>query len=206
MDKKTLTHLKKIDKTLGKLIQQIGPITLKPQHEQSPYEALVESVVHQQLSGKAAATIFGRVKALFPHQVFPNPSDLLETADEIFRSAGLSRAKTLALKDIAAKTIDGTVPTSLTIAELSDIEIIDRLTKIRGVGQWTVEMLLIFKLGRPDILPTADYGVRKGYAATYGLDELPTPKELLALGEKWKPYRTTASWYLWRAADSIKKK
>jgi DNA-3-methyladenine glycosylase II len=202
MDAKTVAHLSKSDKVLAKLMKRIGPITLKPLTRQPPYEALVESVVYQQLTGKAAATIFGRVKALYPKSRFPRPEELLDTPEDTLRQAGLSRAKTAALKDIALKTVAGVVPTSRTIARMPDAEIIERLTTIRGVGPWTVDMVLIFKLGRPDILPATDYGVRKGFAQTYQWAELPTPKELLAEGERWRPYRTTAAWYLWRSLDA----
>jgi len=153
------------------------------------------------LNGTAAATILGRVKALYPGRPFPTPQDLLDTPDERLRGAGLSRAKIAAIKDIAAKTIEGIVPTSRIIARMENAVIIERLTTIRGVGPWTVEMLLMFTLGRMDVLPVTDYGVRKGFQLLYELDELPTPKELLAHGEKWKPYRSIAAWYLWRAVD-----
>jgi len=197
--------LSKLDRTLGALIKKVGPITLTPQLKQSPYEALVESVVYQQLTGKAAATILGRVKDLYPGKKFPKPEDLLSTPVENFRSSGLSGSKTAALKDIATKTIDGLVPSTKEITQLSNEVILERLTQIRGVGPWTVEMLLIFKLGRPDVLPITDYGVRKGFALTYDWKELPTPKELLEYGERWRPFRTTASWYLWRSLDLEKK-
>ncbi len=202
MDSKSVRALCKLDKTMAKLIQSVGPITLQPQLKQSPYEALVEAVVYQQLTGKAAATIFARVKALFPKQRFPKPKDILKTSAHKFRSAGLSAAKTAAIKDIAQKTIQKVVPSSKQISKLSNDEIMERLTSIRGVGPWTIEMLLIFKLGRTDVLPVSDYGVRKGFAKTYKRKELPTPKELSAFGERWKPFRTTAAWYLWRSLDS----
>ena len=156
---------------------------------------------YQQLNGTAAATILGRVKALYPNKSFPTPDDILSTPDDKLRSAGLSRAKTAAIKDIATKTIEGIVPTSRAIVKMSNEEIIERLTTVRGVGPWTVEMLLIFTLGRSDVLPATDYGVRKGFAMTYGWKDLPTPKELLVQSEKWKPHRTTAAWYFWRALD-----
>lgn len=198
-----------MDRTLGRLIQTVhqkmDPIALVPQARQSPYQALVESVVYQQLTGKAAATILARVVGLFPKRRFPKPEDILATPDELLRSAGLSRAKALAIKDIAAKTLEGVVPTSRGISRLEDGEILSRLTSIRGVGPWTVEMLLIFKLGRPDILPVTDYGVRKGFALAYRKRELPTPRQLMEYGTRWQPYRTTAAWYLWRAADLGKK-
>jgi DNA-3-methyladenine glycosylase II len=201
MTEEAIQFLISCDKRLGRLIQQVGPCSLKPKKRRSPFESLVQSVAYQQLNGTAAATILGRVKALYPNRRFPTPEDLLATPDEKLRAAGLSRAKTAAIKDIAQKTLDGIVPTSRTISKLSNEEIIERLTSVRGVGPWTVEMLLIFTLGRTDVLPVTDYGVRKGFAKTYGWKELPTPKELLEHGEKWKPHRSTAAWYFWRALE-----
>ena len=201
MTAEAIEHLNRADKVLKQLIKKVGPCTLKPRSRRSPFEALVQSVAYQQLNGTAAATILGRVKALYPKRRFPAPEDLLATPDERLRGAGLSRAKVAAIKDIAAKTISGVVPTSRALAKMSEAEIIERLTTVRGVGPWTVEMLLIFTLGRMDVLPVGDYGVRKGFAVTYGRKELPTPKELLAYGEKWRPHRTTAAWYFWRALD-----
>ena len=196
-----IAHLTRSDKTLGRLIRKVGPCRLAPETRRAPFQALVRSVTFQQLNGKAAETIFGRVLALFPGRKFPSPEELLDTSDEKLRAAGLSRNKTMAVKDIAAKTIAGVVPDSRAIRKLSNEEILERLTSVRGVGPWTVEMLLMFTLGREDVFPVTDFGLRKGFALTYGLKELPTPKELLAHGEKWRPHRTTASWYLWRAAD-----
>jgi len=201
MTPEVLRHLSSTDAVLGRLIQQVGPCLLRPKNQRKPFEALVQSVVYQQLNGIAAATIFGRLKKLYPDRRFLRPEDLLATSDERLRGAGLSRAKVAALKDIAAKTIAGVVPTSRAIARMSDAEIIERLLPLRGVGPWTVEMLLIFTLGRTDVLPVTDYGVRKGFALTYGLRKLPTPKELRKHGEKWRPHRTTAAWYFWRALE-----
>lgn len=201
MTEEALEFLKRTDKTLGRLITKVGPCRLKPKSRRSPFETLVRSVTYQQLNGTAAATILGRVKALFPHRRFPTPEDLLATPDERLRAAGLSRAKTAAIKDIAAKTIAGLVPRSSEITGMADEEIVARLTALRGVGPWTVEMMLIFTLGRPDVLPVTDYGVRKGFALTYGWKELPRPKELLEFGERWRPHRTTAAWYFWRALE-----
>ena len=163
----------------------------------------METITYQQLTGRVAATIFARVKALFPDRAFPTPEELREIPEAQLRGAGLSRAKTAALKDIAEKTLAGVVPAPRELEAMEDAEIIRRLTQIRGVGPWTVNMLLMFRLGRPDILPATDYGVRKGFALVYGWKELPTPAELLEFGEKWRPYRTTASWYLWRALDAL---
>jgi DNA-3-methyladenine glycosylase II len=170
-----------------------------------PFDALAESIAYQQLSGKAAATIFGRVRALYPKRKWLDPEQLLATPDETLRAAGLSRAKTAALKDLAAKTIDGTVPAGRALIRMSDDEIITRLTAVRGIGRWTVEMLLLFDLGRPDVWPVDDYGVQKGFAKTFGRRKLPTPKQLMKFGEKWRPYRSVAAWYFWRALDTAVK-
>jgi DNA-3-methyladenine glycosylase II len=201
MSEQALQHLINADKNLARVIRKVGPCRIRLRPRRSPFEALVQSITFQQLNGTAAGTILGRVKALYPHRRFPKPEDLLATPDERLRAAGLSRAKTAAVKDLAVKTIAGIVPASRALARMSDEQIVERLTTVRGVGVWTVEMLLIFRLGRPDVLPALDYGVRKGFAAVYGRKNLPTPKELLSFGERWKPYRTTAAWYLWRALE-----
>jgi DNA-3-methyladenine glycosylase II len=201
-----LQHLQKVDRVLARVIKRVGPCPLAPRRALQPWQALVRSVAYQQLNGTAAETIFKRFLALFPDTKFPTPQQIVAALDERLRSAGLSRAKTAAIKDIAAKTIAGVVPERRVIAKLSDAEIVERLTTIRGVGPWTVEMLLMFTLGRPDVLPATDYGVRSGFALVYGLKELPHPKEILAHGERWRPYRTVASWYMWRAIDLAKEK
>jgi 3-methyladenine DNA glycosylase/8-oxoguanine DNA glycosylase len=201
MTPEAIRHLARKDKILGKLIQRVGPCTLVPKNKLSPYQSLVRAVVYQQLNGSAAATILGRVKALFPGRRFPKPEDFLSTSDQRLRGAGLSRAKTAAIKDISAKTLAGLVPDSRSIVAMTNEEILARLTTLRGVGPWTVEMLLIFTLGRQDVLPATDYGVRKGFARTYRLKDLPEPKELLEFGERWKPHRSTAAWYFWRALE-----
>ena len=201
MNEEAIQHLCRADKTLARLVAQVGPCTLKLKSRRTPFEALVQAVAHQQLNGTAAATILKRVTALYPGKRFPTPQDLLETSDEQLRRAGLSRAKTAAVKDIAAKTLTGVVPGARAIAQMGDAEILERLIGVRGVGPWTVEMLLMFTLGRKDVLPATDYGVRKGFAITYGRDDLPSPKELLEYGERWRPHRTTAAWYLWRSLE-----
>ncbi|MCL4787593.1 MAG: DNA-3-methyladenine glycosylase [Verrucomicrobia bacterium] len=201
MNQVAVHHLLRADRTLARVIKQVGPCRLAPANHRSPFQSLVQAVAHQQLNGTAAGTILRRVRALYPHRRFPKPEDLLATPDEDLRGAGLSRAKTASVKDIAAKTLAGVVPTSREIKKLSNEEILERLTTVRGVGPWTVEMLLMFTLGRPDVLPATDYGVRCGFTRVYGLAELPTPKELLAHGERWRPYRSVASWYLWRALE-----
>ncbi|NNF57198.1 MAG: DNA-3-methyladenine glycosylase 2 family protein [Rhodothermaceae bacterium] len=187
------------DAVLGDLIAAVGPCTLEIRaHE--PFVALLRAIVYQQLSGKAAGTIHGRVLALFGAEVL-SPEALLAVPDEALRGAGLSRAKTRAVKDLAEKTLDGTVPDQTALQPLTNEEVIERLTAVRGVGPWTVEMLLMFTLGRPDVLPVADLGVRHGYRLLYDHDELPSPSALRAHGERWRPWRSVASWYLWRAVD-----
>jgi len=190
---------------MAELIARSRRYNITPAVSIRPFDALAESIAYQQLSGKAAATIFGRVRALYPKKKWLDPEQLLATPDEILRAAGLSRAKTAALKDLAAKTIDGTVPTGRALIRMSDDEIITRLTAVRGIGRWTVEMLLLFDLGRPDVWPVDDYGVRKGFAKTFGRRKLPTPKQLMKFGEKWRPYRSAAAWYFWRALDTPEK-
>jgi 3-methyladenine DNA glycosylase/8-oxoguanine DNA glycosylase len=206
-------HLSRVDRKLARIIARSGPCRLQPETTQSIFEALLESIIYQQLNGRVAATITERVKALFPensHSIrtrrglvaaFPSPEQILSATEELLRSAGLSRAKMLAIRDLAAKTLDGTVPAVKQAHRMSDEELVERLDSVRGVGRWTVEMLLLFRLGRPDVLAVDDYGIRKGFAKMHKLAELPKPKELLAHGERWRPYRSVASWYLWRAAE-----
>ena len=187
---------------MAELIARSRRYNITPAVSVRPFDALAESIAYQQLTGKAAATIFGRVRALYPKRKWLDPKQLLATPDETLRAAGLSRAKTAALKDLAAKTIDGTVPSGRALVRMTDDEIITRLTTVRGIGRWTVEMLLLFDLGRPDVWPVDDYGVRKGFAKTFGRRKLPTPKQLMKFGEKWRPYRSVAAWYFWRALDA----
>ncbi len=201
----TLKHLAAADPVMRKLIREIGACELEPETWRSPFQSLVQAVAHQQLNGTAANTILTRFKKLFPKRRFPKPEDLVKVADAQIRACGFSFAKIAAIRDIAAKTLDGTIPSSRVITKLSDEEIILRLTEARGVGRWTVEMLLIFQLGRTDVLPVDDFGVRNGFRLAYKKREMPKPKALAAFGEKWKPHRTTAAWYLWRAADRSKK-
>lgn len=202
------------DPKLGQLIEQAGPFLLRLQSQHSPFEALLESIIYQQLHGKAAGAILRRLLTAFG-ELHPAPEHLLQASDEMLRAAGLSASKTKALRDLAAKTIDGTVPTISQIRRMPDDEIVKRLTEVRGVGVWTVEMLLIFRLGRPDVFPVTDYGVRKGFALTF--HRLPKSKpfdasmlakqeQMLRRAEKWRPWRSVASWYLWRACDLAGKK
>lgn len=198
--KKAMSVLSKNDRKLGKLIQQVGPITINPTKRLNPFEALLRSIIYQQLSGKAAATIHGRVRALFPGRSI-KPDEVLAIDNQTLRNAGMSHAKIAAANDLAQKTIVGIVPTGARLRKMSDTDIIQRLTAVHGIGEWTVHMVLMFQLGRPDILPTKDLGVRKGFMLTYGLVELPTEKEMILHCEKWQPYRSVGSWYMWRAAD-----
>ena len=190
---------------MAALIARSRRYEITPSLTVRPFDALAESIAYQQLNGKAAATIWGRVRALFPKRKYLDPELILQTPDEKLRAAGLSRSKVAAVKDLAAKTIDGTVPSARTLAKMSDEEIIERLTQVRGIGRWTVEMLLLFDLGRPDVWPVDDYGVRKGFAKTFGKRKLPTPKQLLKFGKKFQPYRSAAAWYFWRALDAPEK-
>jgi DNA-3-methyladenine glycosylase II len=228
-------ELSAADPKLGKLIARAGPFTMRIASAQSPFEALVESIIYQQLHGKAAATIHRRLLESFGPTLAPNaivdvlltdtsnhrkavqhgakhptPQQILDCPNEQLRAAGLSANKSLALRDLAAKTIDGTVPTLAQIRRMSDQAIVDHLTQVRGIGKWTVEMLLIFRLGRPDVLPVSDYGVRKGFALTFGKlkpadkvtpADLPKPEEMERRAKKWHPWCSVASWYLWRACD-----
>lgn len=197
--------LSKADKRLAAVIKRAGPFTLRPEKMQSPFQALARAIIYQQLSGKAAATIHGRVVALFPGGKGLRPELLADMGDERLRGAGMSFAKIAGLKDLAVKTLDGTVPTLARLKRMNDAEIIERLVSVRGIGQWTVEMLLMFRLGRPDVLPVGDLGVRAGFQYTYGTAELPHAKEILAHGERWRPYRSVASWYMWRAVELKRK-
>ena len=199
-------HLSKRCKVMRRLIKTHGPCALVPEMKRSPFESLVSAVAHQQLNGTAAETILRRFRALFPRKRFPTARQLADVTDDALRACGFSWAKIAALRDIAAKTLDGTIPTSRAIRAMSDEEIIARLVQVRGVGRWTVEMLLIFKLGRPDVFPIDDFGVRNGFRIAHGLAEMPKPKDLLAHAARWRPHGTTAAWYLWRAADAAKEK
>jgi DNA-3-methyladenine glycosylase II len=209
-----IAQLSAADPKLGRLIERAGPFTLQLASSQSPFEALVQSIIYQQLHGKAAATIHQRMLESF-HEIcgigtHPSAQHLLDCPSEQLRAAGLSKNKMLALRDLAAKTLDGTVPTLPRIRRMSDEDIIEHLTQVRGIGRWTVEMLLIFRLGRPDVLPVTDYGVRKGFALTFqGLkpnkkvepSDLPDAETMRRRARKWAPWRSIASWYLWRACD-----
>ena len=206
MNAAALKHLAAVDPVMARLIREVGPCKLKPESWRSPFQSLVQAVAHQQLNGTAADTILTRFKKLFPRRRFPQPGDLANITDEQIRACGFSFAKIAAIRDLAAKTLDGTIPSSRQIEKLGDEEIIARLTAARGVGRWTVEMLLIFQLGRRDVLPVDDFGVRNGFRLAYKKRGMPKPKDLLKFGQRWRPHATTAAWYLWQAANAARKK
>lgn len=193
--------LLRVDPRFADIVSRAGPCRLERQRHFKPFEALLTSITHQQLSGKAAETILGRVKAKLNDGDFPTPEQVLKVRVPTLRRCGLSQAKALAVKDLAAKTLDGTVPTSKELHRLDDATIIERITEVRGIGQWTVEMMLMFRLGRLDVMPVDDLGVRKGYSRLTRRRELITPKVLLTESMPWSPYRSVASWYLWRVLD-----
>lgn len=205
--RRLLAHFRDADPVLAAVIEAAGPYRLgaDARAAASPFQHLASAIIHQQLSGAAARTIERRFVALYAQPDgatrFPQPQELLGTPDDGLRAAGLSRSKLLALRDLAARTLDGTVPDRGTLETLDDAAIIARLTQVRGVGRWTVEMLLMFQLGRPDVLPSGDLGVRNGFRAAYGLREAPAPRALEAFGARWAPFRSAAAWYLWRAVE-----
>ena len=201
-----VAHLREADPALAKLIDAVGPFRMRLRGARSIFVALAEAIVYQQLNGKAAASIFARVCALFPVTQGLNAELILRTSDAKLRAAGLSTNKMLSIRDLARKTVDGEIPTLAEAHRMDDEELIERLTQVRGIGRWTVEMLLISRLGRPDVWPVDDYGIRAGFAALYRKRKFPAPKDLIKPGAKWKPYRSVASWYLWRAADLAKAK
>jgi len=194
-------HLSTADPVMGALIHAIGPYQDGIRPAPSPFEALCEAIAYQQLSGKAAATIYGRFRKLVNPEKALNPLEVLSLPDELLRGAGLSGAKTRAIKDLASHTIEGTVPSQDELERLPDEEIIHRLTIVKGVGPWSVKMYLMFRLGRPDVLPQTDLGIRKGVQRSFGLPDLPSPKEVISFAEPWRPFRTLASWYLWRSLE-----
>ena len=201
MDQEILAHLSRADAVLGGLIRAVGPCELDPPEDCHPFQVLAQAIAHQQLNGTAANTILKRLIDSCGQGTFPTPQLLLQAPVESLRAAGFSFAKVAALKDLAAKTLAEVVPDGAALMQLSDEQIIARLTQVRGIGRWTVEMLLMFQLRRPDVLPVDDFGVRAGFRAAYGLARMPRPKALALWGERWKPFRTTAAWYLWRALE-----
>ncbi|HTW72436.1 MAG TPA: DNA-3-methyladenine glycosylase 2 family protein [Acetobacteraceae bacterium] len=204
MSEDAIRHLSR-DRRFAALIRRVGPPGLVVEKRRSPYEALTRAIAHQQLHGRAALAILGRFAALYPGQSFPTPAQVLATEETALRACGFSATKIACIRAIAAATLDGTIPTRRESARLSDDVLIERLTTIRGVGRWTVEMLLIFTLGRPDVLPVDDFGVRDGYRALHKLDSQPKPRDLAEIGRAWSPYRSLAAWYLWRASDEAKR-
>jgi 3-methyladenine DNA glycosylase/8-oxoguanine DNA glycosylase len=197
-----VAHLKAADERIAAMIERVGPCELHVRHEHSIFYTLLRSIVYQQLAGSAAAAILARVeRAIHGDAEMPTAERLLDTPDDVLRAAGLSRNKLLAVKDLAAKTLDGTVPSWPAISKMSEEEIIERCVQVRGIGRWTVEMLLIFRLGRLDVLPVDDYGVRKGLQFTYRMRSLPNKKQMIKKAERLRPYRSIASWYFWQVAD-----
>lgn len=194
-------HLSERDGCLKRLIAEMAPFQIDVADAQSPYEVLLEAIAYQSISGKAASTIFGRIKALSATGGVPSPQEILDFRKPKLRKAGLSGAKVEAMRDLAQKTLDGVVPSHDEAVKMSDEELVKRLVPVRGIGAWTVEMFLIFRLGRPDVLPIHDLGVKKGWSVAYGKKHMPKPQELLKFGERWRPYRSVASWYMWRAFE-----
>lgn len=203
--KKQVKKLSSQDKDFKKLFQIHGHIDFEPEFKREPFESLVRAIAHQQLHGKAAQTILNRMLALFPDMKFSTPEDLIKITVEDLRSCGFSASKTKAIKDIAQKTIEGVIPTKKIIQKMTNEEIIQRLTQAHGVGEWTVQMLLIFQLGRLDVWPVLDFGVRNGYKIFYKKKEMPTPKQLKKIGERWSPFQSILALYFWAHADIAKK-
>lgn len=195
-----LRHLRSRDKQLARLIDRVGAFEIRARTLDTPFHALFSAIVSQQLSGRAARSIYQRTRTLFPRGRVTVPA-VLNTDPDALRGAGLSRAKVVAVHDLADKYANGVLPDARRMRSLPDEEIVEALTRVRGIGRWTVEMLLIFHLGRPDVLPVGDLGVRKGFRITYRRRNLPTENQLMTWGERWRPYRSVAAWYLWRAAD-----
>ena len=202
-NRKSVAHLVKTDPLMAGLVSRIGPLDFHARRL-PPFQSLVHSIIHQQLSGQAAGTILARFKALFCNSEFPSPTEVLTADVNRLRSAGVSHPKANYIREIAQRTKDGCVPTLEQCDEMSDKELLETLTQIKGVGRWTAEMLLIFNLGRPDVLPVHDLGVRRGFQTTFNKRKPPEPEQLERYGDRWRPYRTTATLYLWRAADFLK--
>lgn len=198
--RKAVAHLKKVDPVLGKVIESVGAYKGWPRGDGTHFDAVCRSIVFQQLSGKAAGTIHGRFVGMYGGRP-PLPDELASTPDDQLRSVGLSRQKSAYLKDLGARVASGQVPIE-TLHELTDSEVIAALTQVKGIGRWTAQMFLMFRLGRPDVLPDLDLGVQKAIQRAYRLRKLPTPEKVLKIGAKWAPYRTVASWYLWRSIDT----
>ncbi len=196
-----LAHLRAADAELAALIDRVGGFALELKSADSLFEAMLQSIIYQQLHGKAASTIHGRVLAILEKHGGPNPAAVTKATDEELRGAGLSRAKLAAVRDLAAKCLEGTVPTMRDAHKLPDDELVARLTEVRGIGPWTVHMLLIFYLGRPDVMPTGDFAIRLGFKKLYRKRKDPKPDAIIKHARRWQPYRSVASWYLWRSLD-----
>jgi DNA-3-methyladenine glycosylase II len=200
----SINHLKRVDPILAAVIERVGPCRFEPRREGTHFDALVRSIVYQQLSGKAASTILGRVHALYGNRS-PTPAELAATPDETLRAAGLSRQKLSYLKDLAAKVESGDVPLAAdAIDHLGDDEIIQRFVQVKGIGRWTVQMFLMFRLGRPDVLPELDLGIQNAIRRAYRLRKQPGPKDVRRIGQKWAPHASVASWYLWRSLEAAR--
>ena len=200
--RKAIAHLRAADPALAAIIDSVGPFRMELKSSRSVFGALAEAIVYQQLSNKAAATIYGRVEALFPRATDGfTPRHILRTPDGKLRGCGLSRAKVLAVQDLARRVAGGELPTLDEAHLLDDAQLIERLVQVRGIGRWSAEMFLMFRLGRPDVLPLDDYSLRKAFATAFKKRTLPSPQALEKAGEKWRPYRTVASWYLWQVLD-----
>ena len=199
-----IAHLSSVDADWARLIAQVGPCGLQSHAEREPYEALIRAIAYQQLHGRAAEAITGRFLALYPGVAFPAPESILATNESLLRGCGFSAAKVTTIRGIAEKTLEGVVPLRSDALLLTDEELVARLVTLRGVGRWTVEMILMFTLARPDVLPVDDFGVREGWRVLKSLDKQPSPKELNNIGQAWSPYRSVAAWYLWQAANQAK--
>ena len=199
MHRPAIEHLRRTDPALAKIIDEVGPCEMTPRTEGSHFDALVRAIVYQQLSGKAAATIHGRFQGLYGNRP-PTPEEVLATDDERLRSVGLSRQKIASIRDLASKVAAGEVPIER-LDTMPDDEVIESLIRVRGIGRWSAQMFLMFRLGRPNILPDLDLGVQKGIQHAYQLPKLPTPKDVLRIGERWAPFASVASWYMWRLLE-----
>jgi DNA-3-methyladenine glycosylase II len=195
-----LAHLRRVDPILGKIIARVGPPPAAPRRAGTHYDALMRAIVYQQLSGKAAGTIYRRFRELYPNKR-PRADLVLATSDELLRGAGLSRQKIGYLRDLSSRVVDGSLPLAH-LGRLSDDAIIDHLIQVKGIGRWTVQMFLMFRLGRPNVLPELDLGIQNAMHRAYGLKKRPAPKDVLRLGEKWRPHATLACWYMWRSLEN----
>ena len=198
--KRAVSHLSSADSRLGSVIEHFGTFAIELFPYRNAFEALTRSIVYQQLAGRAALAIHQRLLGAFPRSRHPRPDQILSLSDEQIRAIGLSQAKTVAMRDLATWADNGEIPTNRQLAQMGDEEIVEKLCAVKGIGPWTVQMLLIFYLGRPDVLPATDLGIRKGFQYTYQHPALSSAKEILSFGQRWRPYRSVASWYLWRAS------